>query len=568
MDSNQIEKDGYSGIQAYLTLIESITNKKELLVTCAELQKINISPFFGFNIDADSKSSHENITYLYQSGLGLPDRDYYLREDEKGDQIKQEYKAHITKLFELIGTKQNIASTKAQNIYELEHELATACLSRAESRVVENKYNKYNMKELQDFVPSVNWMNFFQAIGSHSITELIVEQPKFMKKVDSILSTCKIEDAKDYLTWYLLNNTADHLSNDFQKQNFHFRGTVLRGTKSMKPRWKRVLNKINENLGEPLGQLYVAENFSPDSKKRVSEMVENIKAVFRDRLNNVDWMSKETKRKAIEKLNTFDKKIGYPDVWRDYSKLFLTKDAYFQNILSCRKFEFEHVIAKLGKPVNKEEWHMSPQTVNAYYSPTGNEIVFPSAILQPPFFNPDADDAVNYGAIGAIIGHEFSHGFDDQGSKFDGNGNMNNWWTDEDRNQFDTRTQLIIDQFSEFEALDSLYVDGKLTLGENIADLGGITLAYYALQKANKKNPTSAINGYDYKQRFFLGYAQVWRGHMTDDELMRRIKTDPHSPPHYRVIAPLSNLQEFQQAFGCSNDANMVRNDSIKPFIW
>lgn len=568
MDTDRINQNGVRDIQTQRDLIQSIKSLEDLAEVNAYLQAINVQTFFGYYVDADSKNSNENITYIYQAGLGLPAKDYYIRDDEKGEEIRKKYRTHIAKTLHLSGYEDNVAVEIAEDIYNLEYKLAEACLGRAEARDVEKTYNKMSVSEFAKIIPSINWNNYIQKIGSAPIEELVIDQPEYLARVESILNESSLELLKLYMEWHLLYNYASYLSDSYQELNFNFKGKVLRGTKEMKPRWKRTLSAINSHIGEPLGQLYVAENFSPESKQRVGQMVENIKAVFQKRLKSVDWMSDETKERAIAKLSTFKKKIGYPDVWKDYSSLKLNSPSFAQNLMLCNEFEFNQLIKRIGQPVNKDEWHMSPQTVNAYYSPSGNEIVFPSAILQPPFFNPDADDAVNYGAIGAIIGHEFSHGFDDQGSKFDGEGNMNDWWTDEDRRKFEERTKLIADQFYNLEALDSVFVDGKLTLGENIADLGGITLAYHALLKANEKNPPADIDGFDFKQRFFLGYAQVWRGHMTDAEQLRRIKTDPHSPPRFRVNAPLSNLNEFQHAFGCSGHDEMVRPDSIKPYIW
>jgi putative endopeptidase len=401
------------------------------------------------------------------------------------------------------------------------------------------------------------------------VNEVVVGQPEFLAFADQLISDVSIEDWKTYLRWHITDEAAPYLSSDFVEQNFDFYGRTLSGRKELKPRWKRAMSAVNGYLGEPLGKLFVEQYFPESSKQKVATMVENLRSVYKERVKNLEWMSDATKAKAIEKLDAFKYKIGYPDKWEDYSNVDIQRDAYVQNLKNVSRFAFEDMISKLGKEVDRDEWFMTPQTVNAYYSSSRNEIVFPAGILQPPFYNKDADDPINYGGIGAVIGHEFTHGFDDQGSKFDASGNLNNWWTEEDRKRFDERAQVVVEQFNGYEPIDSMHINGQLTLGENLADLGGLTLAYYAMEKAYEgKEKPAPIDGFTYQQRFFLGWVNVWKNSITEEELRRRIITDPHSPGEYRVIGPLANMQEFANAFGCSDTDPMMRSKDERAVVW
>lgn len=567
MDSSKADQLGLSPLQGELDKINQLNTIEELVDLIGYHRSIGVGSLFGIYIGQDDKNSEAYITYLYQGGLGLPDRDYYLKEDEKSVEIQEAYQVHITKMLQLAGEADAEAMTSV--IYKIEKELAENSMTRVERRDPEKTYNKLNREELANLAPKVNFESYFSTVGLSSVGEVVVSQLDFMKAASKMLENVSLEDWKSYLKWKLLDAFANELSSDFVDQNFDFYSRTLSGRQEMKPRWERSLNKVNGNIGQLLGKAFVERHFSEEAKADVSQMVENLRTVFRDRINGLEWMSEETKAKAIEKLEAFNKKIGYPDKWRDYSALEIVADNQVQNVLNARKFNFAYMMNKLGKPVDKDEWFMTPQTVNAYYSSSKNEIVFPAGILQPPFYSADADAALNYGGIGAVIGHEFTHGFDDQGSKYDAKGNLENWWTEEDRTRFDERANVVVKQFDAFEPLEGLHVNGQLTLGENIADLGGATLAFHALEtELQKKGKPEAIDGFSYQQRFFLGWAQVWHMNMTEQELRKRIATDPHSPGEYRVKGPLANMPEFAAAFGCEGNDYMVNTDSAKAIIW
>jgi putative endopeptidase len=567
MDSAKADEMGITPLKPILEKVETLESKSSLIKLIAEQKKLGVNSLFGVYVGQDDKNSEAYIAQLYQSGLGLPDRDYYLKENAKSKELQSAYKLHIEKMMTL--AEEENAFNIASKVYEIEKKLAKISMTRVDRRNPENTYNKFSFAKLQSDYPAINWSDFMSAIGIQKMDSLIVGQPDFFKGVDQYLNEIELDDWKIYLKWRILDTYASELSNDFVAQNFDFYGTTLSVTKEMKPRWKRALSKVNGNLGQLLGKAFVKRHFGEEAKADVGQMVENLRAVFKERILQLEWMSEETKEKAIEKLVAFNYKIGYPDKWKDYSNLSIKAGEHVQNIMNARKFNFEYMINKLGKPVDKDEWFMNPQTVNAYYSSSKNEIVFPAGILQPPFYSTEADDAINYGGIGAVIGHEFTHGFDDQGSKYDAKGNLSNWWTDEDRKRFDARAQMVVNQFNGFEPLDSLHVNGKLTLGENIADLGGVTLAYHALEKElSKKGKPEPIDGFTYQQRFFLGWAQVWHMNMTEEELRKRVTTDPHSPGEYRVNGPLANMNEFAQAFDCAKGSTMQNPDSTRAVIW
>jgi len=567
MDSTKAERLGLSPLKEELDLIQEINSKEDLPSILAHHKSIGVNSTFGLYVGQDSKNSEQYITYLSQSGIGLPDRDYYLKTDSQSIELQEQYRAHIQKIFDQAGEGQSLR--KSETAYGIEKLLAESSMSRVDRRDPHKTYNKFDFAALKDLSSEMNWDLFFKEVGIDSVGELVVRQPKFIQKTNQLLDSIALEDWKIYLKWRLLNTYANDLSSEFEQEHFNFYGKTLSGTKTIKPRWKRALNKLNGSIGQLVGKAFVERHFSVEAKENVKEMVKTIAQVFEERLQSIDWMSEKTKKRALEKLSTFKMKIGYPDKWRDYSGLSITADEQIRNIMASKKFNFNYMISKLGKPIDKEEWFMNPHQVNAYYSSSKNEIVFPAGILQPPFYSIRADQAINYGGIGAVIGHEFSHGFDDQGSKYDAYGNLSNWWTEDDRKRFEEKTVRLVEQYNGFEAMEGVFVNGELTLGENIADLGGATMAFHALEKdVTPEEKRSKIDGFTYKQRFFLGWAQVWHMNMTPEELKKRINTDPHSPGKYRVNGTLANMKEFQEAFSCKEGDPMVQSDSIKAIIW
>ncbi|MBE7441405.1 MAG: M13 family metallopeptidase [Flavobacteriales bacterium] len=568
-DSTNADKLGITPITDLLKKIDEVKDAQSLVETMAFLKVKGSGSIFGYYVYIDAKNSSQNAFYLSQGGLGLPDRDYYFPTDDRGKNILAEYEKHIEATFKLTKESEEVAKANAKTIVSLESDLAKVSMTKVERRDPIATYNKMTVDELQKLTPVFDWKSFFASAQINGVNELIVGQPKYFTTLNNIIKKYTIDQWKIYLRWHLLNDFSPYLSSDFEKQNFAFYSTTLRGVKEMKPRWKRALENSNNFVGEQIGKLFVEKHFPEEQKKRVLGYIHNIGEVFKERVAKLEWMSDSTKTKALDKLSKFTYKIGYPDKWKDYSSIEIVKDNFVQNMMNVRAFEYAEMMGKLGKPVDKTEWGMTPQTINAYYNPTMNEIVFPAAILQPPFFNPDADDAVNYGGIGGVIGHEFSHGFDDQGSQFDGDGNLKNWWSDEDRKNFDHLTGKLVDQFNKFKVIDDTYVNGQLTLGENIADLAGITLSYYALLKSYEgKAEPKPIDGFTYKQRFFLGWAQVWASNVKDEEAVRLANVDPHSPTKYRVLGPLTNLVEFDEAFGCKHGDKMVAEDSLRVKIW
>lgn len=567
LDSNTTNELGITPIQPLLEKIDAVTNVQELVETMAETRKRGSGSMFSGYVGVDSKNSSQYIMHISQGGLGLPDKSYYTPSDERGENIFNEYKKHIAALFILAGTEQAAADEIALQVVEIESELAANSMDRVQRRDPELTYNKLSVAELQDLCGAINWTSFFDVAELKGVDNVIVRQVDFIKALNGSLTKFPIENWKTYMKWHLLNDMAGNLSEAFEQQSFAFYATTLRGTKVMKPRWKRALSKANGNVGEQIGKLFVEEHFPEESKQKVLDLIGNINTVFKERVQKLDWMGEDTKAKAMEKLSKFTYKIGYPDKWEDYSSVEISANTLAQNVMNMNYFEYKKNVNRIGQPIDKDEWGMNPQTINAYYNPTMNEIVFPAAILQPPFFNADADDAINYGGIGAVIGHEFSHGFDDQGCKYDGEGNLNNWWTEQDLTNFGERTAKLVNQFDGYEVAEGNHVNGNLTLGENIADIAGITLAYYALEKAMEGKEDPMIDGFDYQQRFFLSWAQVWHTNAKDEFLINQVKTDPHSPTRYRTNGPLTNMTEFQSAFGCKEGA-MIAPDSSKVTIW
>lgn len=568
MDSARAESLGIKPIEPILGQIEAISDTKSLQSTLSDLHKQGLDGLFSFFIDQDLKKSDEITAYLYQGGLGMPDRDYYTKEDEKSLETLQAYKEHVTNMFLLSGSDISTAKKAAEDVLKIETELAKASMTKVEQRNIPALYNKMSVADVKSISPVFDWKMYMNQIGVENIDSIIVAQPEFFKKVDNVVRNTALSDIKTYLKWHVLSGLAPYLSHEFVKESFNFNSAKLSGVTEMKPRWKRVMANTNGSVGEALGKLYVADAFPPEAKKTAQDMVENIRLAFKDRVMNLEWMSEPTKQAALTKLDAFRVKIGYPDKWKEYKDLEL-KDSYAENMLQSNMFKIKRDIEKIGKPIDTTEWGMTPPTVNAYYNPVMNEIVFPAGILQPPFYDYKADAAVNYGGIGAVIGHELTHGFDDQGRQFDANGNLKDWWTEEDAERFNALTKKLVEQFNGYEALDSLFVNGELTLGENIADLGGLAMAYDGLQRHLEEhgNP-GKINGYTPEQRFFMSWAQVWRTKHRPEALRTQILTDPHSPGDFRVNGPLSNLEQFYEAFDVAEGDSMWQPDSIRTKIW
>ncbi len=577
MDTNRINEQGFEALYPYLKEIQDIGSNKDLILFIAKLHKMGVSAAFDFEVSQDVKNSQVYVPYLSQGGLGLPDRDYYIKMDERSMVIRDKYKALINTMFEKIAIEMQNKGMEApfnqpnmgQSILELETVLAQASMSRTERRNMEKQYHPTPIDVLTRTHLNLDWGIYFGELQAKfkSMPILIVMQPDYFNTLNSLLLK-DVSIWKSYLSWRLISTALPYLHDEAVAASFNFYGTTLTGATEQKPRWKRTINQANSLIGELVGQEFVKEAFTPESKRRVDEMVTHLSEAFRDRINKLDWMSEPTKLKALQKLNSFTRKLGYPDKWTDFTEMRLTKEYHVMNYFNASNFWFKKNLARLGTKVDKTEWEMLPQTVNAYYNPVNNEIVFPAAIMQPPFFDPMADDAVNYGAIGAVIGHEFSHGFDDQGSKYDDQGNLNDWWTAEDRKLFEERTQKLVQQYNNFEVLEGVKVNGELTLGENIADFAGLTVAYDAYQRSLKGKPLTKIDGFTPEQRFFIGFGQVWKTHARPEFLRQQVVTDPHSPAKFRVLGPLSNMPEFYQAFGVKKGNSMWRQEADRVKIW
>jgi putative endopeptidase len=568
MDSARIESLGAEPIEADLKQIDALKDMEGVQKELARFHIDGIGGLFSLFAGQDQKNSTQVIAQLSQGGLGLPDRDYYLSDDAKLKKNRQEYVEHIVAMFKLIGDDAATAEAEAKTVLAFETRLAKASFTRVERRDPDKNYNKMTQAQLAALTPDFSWPEFFSGIGLSKPGDVNVGQPPFFKEVNVMMKEVPLNDWKSYLRWRLVSDAASGLSSPFVNENFHFYGTILTGAKELQPRWKRIIQIVNRTMGEALGQLYVDKAFSPQAKARAKEMVNNLVAAMREHIDALEWMDTTTRAAALKKLESFGVKIGYPDKWRDYSKLEIDRMSYLENLRRAAEFNFNFNMEKIGKPVDRTEWGMTPPTVNAYYSATRNEIVFPAGILQPPFFDSNADDAVNYGGMGAVIGHEISHGFDDQGSKFDANGNLKMWWTPETRKKFDERTALVVQQFDGYVAIDSLHVNGKLTLGENIGDLAGLSIAYTALEKALTGKPRPLIDGFTPEQRFFLAWAQIWRRNSTPEALRLQVRTDPHSPSMFRTNGPLSNMPSFYKAFGCVDGDTMVRPDAVRAKVW
>ena len=573
MDTVSRNKQGINPIKPYLAKINSVKNVQDLQKLLVEMEPLGGIGFFGAGVGTDSKNSNRNVINVGLGSLGLPDRDYYVSEDADSKEKRAKYVTHIARMFSFLNIKPEQAKADAEKILALEIAMSKPRLDRVERRDRRKTYNPMTVAELQKLTPIINWESYLAGIGIPKQDTIIVSQPKYMTALQTIFTENKVEDWKAYMRWMLLNRAANQLSTEIGTANFEFYGKTLTGALKQRALDERALQTINGATGEALGKLYVAKKFPAEAKLKAEKMIKNIVRAYEIRINNLTWMSAETKKSAIQKLNKINVKIGYPDKWKDYSALTIKSPAeggsYFENAISISRWNFQKDVDKLNKPVDKTEWGMSPQTVNAYYSPSYNEIVFPAAILQPPFYNYQADEAVNYGGIGAVIGHEISHGFDDSGSRYNGDGNLIDWWTAEDLKQFTALGGALADQYSALEPLPGIHVDGKFTLGENIGDLGGINAAYDGLQLYLKENKNPGlIDGYTPEQRLFISWATIWRSKMRDEALKNQVKTDPHSPGMYRAYVPLLNLETFYQAFDIKSGDGMYVAPEKRVIIW
>jgi putative endopeptidase len=569
MDSTTVESAGIKPLEGELRQIAALRDRKGIEASLGRLHRIGVPAGFIFGSTADLKQSSRTIGEVWQGGLGLPDRDYYVKTDSASDKIRQQYLEHVANILQLSSENRASAERSAQAIMRLETALASASMTQEALRDPEAIYHLTKTADLKKMSPGFGWDAYLNSHGLSSVREVNVGQPRFVRAVDSLLGSVPVADWRDYLRWSLIANTAPALSSPFVRESFRFNSTVLRGVKEMRPRWKRCLTFTDKAVGEILGQAYVRKNFTPEAKARALEMVRNIRAEMRHRLAALTWMSQETKTKAYDKLDSLTSKIGYPDKWRDYARLDARPGPFVSNLLLANQFETERQMKKIGRPTDRTEWGMTAPTVDAYYNPPTSEITFPAGIMQPPFFNPRADDAVNYGGMGAVIGHEITHGFDDAGRQYDAQGNLSGWWTDADTKEFNRRAAVVEKQFDNYVAIDTLHVNGKLTLGENIADLGGLLIAHGAYRRSLTGKPEpSPIDGLTGDQRFFLAWAQIWRFKTRPEFARLLVNVDPHSPPELRTTGPLSNIPAFAKAFGCKPGDPMVRPESERAQIW
>ena len=572
MDQAAINAAGFQPLAPWLDSIRKLADRKELPALIAQLHLSSWSPLFTVTGSQDEKNSTAQIALLYQGGLGLPNNEYYTKEDEESRTLRGKYLRHVAIMFLLQGQEPGEAARNAACVLRFETELAKASRNPVELRDPESNYHRLTLAELAAQAPGFDWVAYFRALGLPEPGPIDVCQPEFFRRVGTLAAEGSLDDWKTYLAWQVLDDAAGSLSSDFEAENFRFNSTILRGVEEQAPRWKRVLHATDEGVGEALGQLYVADHFPPEAKARALAMVGDLKEALRGRIEAVDWMGPQTKSAAVKKLEVLGVKIGYPDKWRDYSALEIKAQPYVLNVVACNAFEFKRRLARIGRPVDPNEWDMTPPTINAYYDPNRNEVVFPAGILQPPNFDLKADDAANYGNTGATIGHEMTHGFDDQGRQYDGQGNLKNWWTFVDYKRFEERGTKIIKQFDEFEPQPGLHVNGKLTEGENIADLGGLKIAYAAFEKARARQPEAerdkTVDGLTPEQRFFVAYAQSWRGIKRPESVRLQVLSNPHSPESYRVNGPVANLPEFAQAFGLPATCPEVRAAAGRVNIW
>lgn len=569
LDSTKLNADGVAPVKEELAAINALATKSDVSKMVATLHKEGMAPFFALFVGADEKNSAMNIVQLYQAGIGMGDRDYYLLEDEGSAKMRDAYRAYINKLFTLAGSSPEQADAAVDAVMKIEKAIAEISYDREDLRDSQKNYNKLAYEDFKQIESPLDWDVYFESMGLAGLKELDAKQINFYKDMSEALRNTTVDEQKYYLAFNLLSAAAPYLSDDFVDADFEFYGKVMSGKQEQQPRWKRSLNTVNGALGEAVGEMYVEKYFPASSKEKMLTLVGNLQTALSERINGLEWMSDTTKAKAQEKLAAFTVKIGYPDKWRDYSGLEIKDDSYWANVRRSNIFDMAYQLADVDKPVDKSRWHMNPQTVNAYYNPTTNEICFPAAILQPPFFNPDADDAVNYGAIGVVIGHEMTHGFDDQGRNYDKDGNLIDWWTAEDAVRFTERADKLVDQYDQIIVIDTLHANGRFTLGENIADHGGLLVAHQAYLNSLKGKETPApIDGFTNEQRFFLGYATLWGQNIRPEEIRRRTKIDPHSLGKWRVNAALRNIAPFYAAFDIKEGDPMFMAPVDRVVIW
>lgn len=568
LDSVKTNEDGFEPVKEELAAIRDLGTKAELSKMVAYLHKEGITPYFALYVGADEKNSSMNIVQLYQAGLGMGDRDYYLQNDETFSKIREAYKAYISRLFVLAGHSPEQADAAVTAVMNVENGIAKISFSREEMRDSQKNYNKMSCADFIKSNDALDWIAYFSAMGLDSIPELDAKQFVYYKKLGDFLKTVSLDDQKCYLAFNLLRVAAPYLSDNFVNANFDFYGKTMSGKQELEQRWKRALSTVNGVLGEAVGQMYVAKYFPASSKEKMLTLVGNLQKALGERINNLEWMGDSTKLKAQEKLAAFTVKIGYPDKWRDYSALEIKQDSYWANVRRSSIFEMDYMLADAGKPVDKSRWYMTPQTINAYYNPTTNEICFPAAILQPPFFDPEADDAINYGAIGVVIGHEMTHGFDDQGRNYDKEGNLTDWWTADDATRFTERANKLVAQYDNILVLDTMHANGSYTLGENIADQGGLLISHQAYLNSLQGQTPAVIDGFTGEQRFYLGYATLWAQNIRDEEIVRLTKMDPHSLGKWRVNAALKNIDAFYEAFGIKEGDAMYMQPADRVNIW
>lgn len=568
MDSVKLNRDGAAPIRPQLEEIAGAKDKKDIVLLMAKVSRYASSPFFGFTVGADDKNSGMNIAHIYQSGIGMGDRDYYLLEDAHSRMLRDAYVALMETQFQHTGYTGAGAKQAAANVMKIETELARAHVTKEMRRLPELNYHKMWVSDLNAKVAPFEWALYFEAMGAADLDSLNVSQIEPVKAAVAIIRREPVAVLQDYLSWKVINSAAGYLSDDFVNANFEFYGKALSGSKELRPRWRRTIDAVNGAMGEAVGQLYVEKYFPAQAKERMLNLVDNLKTALGERISQLEWMDDETKSKAQEKLGTFIVKIGYPDKWKDYSSLEIREDSYWQNMMRASEFEYGEMIAELGKPVDKTKWYMSPQTVNAYYSPSSNEICFPAGILQPPFFYMNGDDAINYGGIGVVIGHEMTHGFDDQGRKFDKDGNLADWWTAGDAQRFEERAGVLVNYFDNIVVLDTVHANGTYTLGENIADHGGLQVSYQAFQKSSQAESGKPVDGFTPAQRFFLSYANLWAGNVRDAEILRLTKIDPHSLGRWRVDGALPHIDAWYDAFGIQPSDPLYLPKEVRASIW
>ena len=570
MDSTRRNSEGIAPVKPYIDAVAAMKQKSEIIPLIAKNYRVGLGNFFGTGIGTDIMDSNSNQLGIYQGGLSLSEKEYYSEESEVAANIRTKFREYVVNMFKLFGNSEKEATAKMEAVMAIETRIAAKHLSRVERRDPMNSYHKMSYDELKKTIPGIDWDTYYSILGIDNIETLNLAHPEAIKEVATIINDTPLDDIKAYLEWRIIRSTTNELSDAIEDETFAFYGTVLSGKKVQQPRWKRAVSTVDGALGDIIGELYVAKHFPPAAKVRMTELVKNLQIALGERIDAQEWMSEVTKKAAHEKLSTFTVKIGYPDKWDDYSALTIDPTlSYSENCRNMSEFGWKkHIDEKWGKPVDRGEWHMTPQTVNAYYNPTTNEICFPAGILQYPFFDMEEDDAFNYGAIGVVIGHEMTHGFDDQGRQFDKDGNFANWWTDEDAEKFNERTQVIVDFFDKIEVLPGLNANGKLTLGENIADHGGIMISLQAFNNATKENPLPVVDGLTAEQRFFISYSGVWAGHIRDEEIRNLTKSDVHSLSRWRVNGTLPHIDAWYKAFGITEESPMFVPQDERLNIW